>query len=479
MSHEHSKMGTWETFRAIHDEDRRNGWILDQVAEVDVSLLKEEGSDVRSVGFSAGSIGSNGLDGHVSTPLSVGLSLARDQASGVLEIDRHGQLASSSAGLSNSAGQADWRIRWFPSGSGPGGRIFLVFRPDPATRLARLVHDLRTPLAAMVTSADRLTEADTSPAGGGQEAAAIARAGRGLLAQVESMLGERRDRPSAPPLRWNPVEVAAETVELLRPTARAKGLAITMAESGPVPSRPGDPTPFRRILVNLVGNAVKFSDRGTVAITLGERPDGLVVSVRDEGPGIEPALLPRLFSPGARGTLVSDRSIEGSGLGLANVHELVTASGGTVRIESAPGAGSTFTVTMPAAHRSARLDRVRVLLVDDGEDNRRLLGHLLNSAGATVKLAADGFAAASIARDLRPDVILLDLAMPGRDGPETLRILRSVGVNAPALALTASTDSATARRAIGAGFVRVLTKPIDRESLGRAIAEVLASRAAA
>lgn len=470
MSQEHPKMGTWETFRAIQEEDRRNGWVLDRVLDRDLSRFEEVTCDHSSGNETPGLFELIQLDNPPNSSFDWAAEAAARQPFGVIELDPSGRLIQPSTDESSSAA---WRIRWFPSPSGPHARVFLILRPDPATRLARMVHDLRTPLAAIVGSAERLIE---TPEPG--EATTIARTARGLLSEVESVLGERGDRSSAGRL-WNPAEIAAETAELLGPTARAKGLAITIAESGPVAPRPGEPTPFRRILVNLVGNAVKFSDRGTVAIHIAERPEGLVVSVRDQGPGIEPALLPRLFRPGARGTAASERSIEGSGLGLANVRDLVTAMGGTVRVESRPGAGSTFTVTVPVARPAARLDGVRVLLVDDGEDNRRLLGHHLRSAGATLELAADGFSAASTAREFRPDVLLLDLAMPGRDGRETLRILRSIGVNAPALALTASTDSATARQALAAGFSRVLTKPVGRESLCRAIAEDLGVRAAA
>jgi CheY-like chemotaxis protein len=380
----------------------------------------------------------------------------------------------------NSEGSASpphWRIRRVSDGDDRS--LVLVFERDSRVELSGVVHDLRTPLAAIVGAAERLSDPELLPHERAKEARAIARVGRDLLGQVDGLLGADRAAEATAPSWWSPIETATEVVEMLDPTAREKDLDLVLVESGQVGMRLGDPGPFRRILVNLIGNAVKFGRRGRIEVTIADRAGELVASVQDEGPGIEPGLLPRLFSPGVRGESARASGIEGHGLGLANVRELAAAMGGTVKVESRPGEGSTFTVTVPPERRSGGLSGLRILLVDDGEDNRRLIHHHLRIAGADVLVAADGFGAESVARATRPDVILLDLAMPGRDGTETLASLRACGVTAPALALTASIDAATAKRAIQAGFHRVLTKPIDRESLAIAVREAISVRAAA
>jgi CheY-like chemotaxis protein len=364
----------------------------------------------------------------------------------------------------------------------PTGELNLTFRPSrprSAPELARVVHDLRTPLAALVSAAERLREPGLDLAAVATEANTIARAGRGLLGQVEEILGGGNVDPISVVAtgRWDPRAVAHEVVELLAPTARAKGLDLRLVDAGSSGSRSGDATPFRRILTNLVGNAVKFSGRGSVVVTLGSHRGSLVASVRDDGPGLEPDSLDTLFDPGVRGAAAT--GVEGHGLGLANVRDLVASLGGTITVDSRPGDGATFIIRLPEVVAAPRLDAMRVLLVEDCPDNRRLLHHHLRAAGVEVLLASDGLIAESIARAARLDLILLDLAMPGRDGIETLRALRSCGVNAPAIALTASIDAATAEKSLEAGFVRVLTKPVDPSTLRRELRAACSGRAAA
>lgn len=454
---------------ALLTEERRLDWVLDRTVDCVVSrdikdscgnfprsILELLGhKELKRLQMACGSFGD--VEAHPSS----------DQLLDGLEFDEHGRTLSE-AGQSRAA----WRFRVVAGETGP---LLLVFRRDPATEIARVVHDLRTPLAAIVTAAERLVGPEAYQVDPAVEAATITKAGRGLLAEIESLLQPWSSHPAPGTGRWDPLAVVTEVVQLLAPTARSKGLDVDLMEFGPVRSRTGDPTPFRRILVNLIGNAVKFSDRGTVVVTVVDSGGSLRVSVRDEGPGIEPGLLPRLFTRGSRGS----NGVEGHGLGLANVRDLAVAMGGAVRVESSPGQGSTFTVVLPYAAASQRLDALRILLVDDCEHGRRLLEHRLRSFGAEIHVAEDGFAAESLGCALPFDVLLVDLSMPGRDGAETLGILRRNGVNAPAVALTASTDDLSARRALEAGFSLVLTKPVDPESLRGALADLGRCRAAA
>lgn len=371
---------------------------------------------------------------------------------------------------------AGFKVRRIES---PLGELNLTFRRGPAPELARVVHDLRTPLAALVSAADRLREPGLDAADVAAESNTIARAGRGLLGQLEGILDGRTADPASttPSDRWDPRAVAQEVVELLAPTARAKGLDLRLLDAGSSGSRPGDATPFRRILVNLVDNAVKFSERGTVVVTLGSKRGSLVLSVGDDGPGLDPESIGTLFEPGVRGAAAT--GIKGHGLGLANVRDLVASLGGAITVDSRPGQGATFIVKLPQVGAAPRLDALRVLLVEDCPDNRRLLHHHLRAAGAEVMPASDGLIAESIARAARLDLILLDLSMPARDGVETLRAIRSCGVNAPAIALTASIDATTAKRSLEAGFLRVLTKPVDPSTLRHELRAVCSDRAAA
>jgi CheY-like chemotaxis protein len=421
------------------------------------------------------------------------------------EIDASGSTPAS--GVPSDTSPA-WKVRLLRAEAGSGW--LLLFSRNEACELGRVVHDLRTPLAAIVQAADRLGSADLTPADRTVEARTIARAGRGLLELVSGLLG-----PSLTAGRsgsWNPVDVVTETASLLGETARSRGQELVLLQTGPVGLRKGDPTSFRRILVNLIGNAMKFSGEGKIEISLGETDRGLVVAVRDRGPGIEPELLPRLFRSGIRGESAIAGAIEGHGLGLANVRDLAASLGGTIRVESRRGDGSTFTVTLPPPRlgigpvpssdvdapgssrvseadlgrsasqdkkRGSRLAGIRILLVDDDEDSRRLLRHHLEAAGAEISAVPDGVAAESAARAIRPHVLLIDLAMPGRDGAETLRSLRSGGIAVPAIALTASIDACTSDRALQSGFLRILIKPVDPETLASSIVETLRLRAAA
>lgn len=471
MSQRNSKMGIWGILNGFLTEDLADGWVLHGVVEDDRSSCKEATYDETQTGLDDDASASESSRLYPSTDFLRELegNLASDTNFACRDFDGTGQPIS-------GPGQerAMWRIRRFPEQSG----LLLVFRRDPGTQVARVVHDLRTPLAAMVAAADRLlepTEPATETPDPAVEAQTIARAGRGLLAQIDSLLGDRLDAARRPAGRWDPLAIAAEAVDLFGPAARQKGLDLGLVEFGQVRTRPGDPTPFRRILVNLIGNAVKFSDRGAVVVTVVDSGGSLRVAVRDEGPGIEPELLPRLFTAGTRGST----GVEGHGLGLANVRDLAAELGGTVRVESSPGMGSTFTVALPYESARSRLEHVRVLLVDDCEHSRRLLEHRLRSFGAEVQVAEDGFVAESLVRATPPDVLLVDLSMPGRDGAETLRILRRNGVIAPAVALTASTDDRSRTRALEAGFSLVLTKPVDPEALRRAIVDRGGTRVAA
>ncbi len=277
--------------------------------------------------------------------------------------------------------------------------------------------------------------------------------------------------------------------------AEAKGIQLTVSYDGPLPERiRSDATRLRQILINLVGNAVKFTETGAVRLEAGLRTGGdrggqLEIRVKDTGIGIAPEQMELLFTPFSQADTSPARIFGGSGLGLAISRRLAEMLGGTIVVESELGQGSCFTlrvatgelegvrlVDAPAAHAppadprpTPNLD-CRVLLAEDGVDNRRLISLLLKKSGAEVHLAEHGRAAVDLA--LRADqegrafdVILMDMQMPILDGYEATRRLRSAGYGGPIIALTAHAMIDDRQRCLDAGCNDYVSKPVDRSGL--------------
>jgi CheY-like chemotaxis protein len=286
----------------------------------------------------------------------------------------------------------------------------------------------------------------------------------------------------------SPADVVADAVALLRPRAieRALDLEFDAAPDLP-PLIQSDPLRLRQIVINLVGNALKFTERGSVRVSAHlltrDAERRLVVRVADTGIGIAPEHLPRVFVPFMQADESMTRRYGGSGLGLPISRSLARLMGGDLTVESAPGRGSTFTLDLPAlpaapdaaqpapapppagATGPAPLAGVRVLLVEDGPDNQRLLALVLRRAGALVTLAADGRSAID-AVDAAPfDVILMDMQMPVMDGYAAAGALRARGVTTPIIALTAHAMTGDRERCLAAGCDDYLTKPVDRATL--------------
>jgi CheY-like chemotaxis protein/anti-sigma regulatory factor (Ser/Thr protein kinase) len=255
-----------------------------------------------------------------------------------------------------------------------------------------------------------------------------------------------------------------------------------------------DEARLAQVVANLLTNAAKYTEPGG-HISLTARRDGaqVVIEVQDDGIGIAPGLLPRVFDLFVQGRQSSDRAEGGLGIGLALVRNLVTMHGGTVEARSPGlGKGSTFTVRLPAlegargAEVSARSSlgslgsqaaRRRILVVDDNEDARMLLGDMLESAGHEVCAAESGPAALAVVEEFSPDVAVLDVGLPAMDGYELgsrLRLL--LGAQAPVLvALTGYGQHADRVRSKTAGFAAHLVKPLEASQLVEVI-ERLAAR---
>jgi CheY-like chemotaxis protein len=293
-----------------------------------------------------------------------------------------------------------------------------------------------------------------------------------------------------------------DAVGLLRARATEKHLelSVDLAENLPA-AIATDPTRVRQILLNLIGNAIKFTEAGSVRVharleyALGDRAGWLVIEVADTGIGISSEQRARLFSPFTQADTSTSRRFGGTGLGLAICSRVVELLGGSIEVESEPGRGSTFRVALPATPvEIAAPGRApepgstevaprglvgAVLLAEDGPDNQVLFRRVLERAGLRVELVADGHSACAAAlhawREREPfDVILMDMQMPEQDGYAATTELRRAGYPGAIVALTAHAMSGDRERCLAAGCDGYLTKPIQRDVLLDTVARHLA-----
>lgn len=295
-----------------------------------------------------------------------------------------------------------------------------------------------------------------------------------------------------------PQALIREIRDLLSPLAEQKGLDLFLDLSDSLPKTIGtDPLRFRQILTNLLGNAIKFTQKGHVALKidyLDQEPVSQVIcTITDTGIGISKGLARKLFQPFSQGDVSITRSFGGTGLGLSLSRRLAELLGGDVRLkESQPGVGSVFEVVIAdrkkelsnkrfhfvnenANLQSDRegLEGVRILVVDDSPDNQLFVKMLLASQGAEVELANNGKEGVTAALNKDYDVILMDLQMPVCDGLEATKTLRQRGFTRPILALTANAMKEERDKCISMGFNDYVSKPIDKKALCSAITQSL------
>lgn len=355
--------------------------------------------------------------------------------------------------------------------------------------LANMSHELRTPLTAILGFADLLGDAEVTTSERLEHVATIRRNGEHLLAIINDILDLSKieaGRLTVERITTDPAALLREVVDLMQVRATAKGIALGCSfEPGTIASLQTDPVRLRQILVNLVGNAIKFTQAGSVTIRVASDAQHIRFEVRDTGIGMTPEQMSRLFKPFEQGDPSMSRVFGGTGLGLRISERLASALGGSIVVDSVPAAGSIFTLTLPVGARSAAtvvaskpvgplidLRGASVLVVEDGPDNQRLLEHILTRAGARVTLAANGVAGLSAmglfagpSAALSFDLIISDIQMPEMDGHEFVRRLRAAGVKTPVLALTAHAMAGEASRALESGCDRFAAKPIDRATL--------------
>jgi signal transduction histidine kinase len=365
--------------------------------------------------------------------------------------------------------------------------------------LATVSHELRTPLNAILgwaSIARSRPEADTERA-----LAVIERNARAQARIVEDVLDFSRISKGKMRLAMRNValdEIVGSALESVRPAAEARNVSIDLdlRVFSPVI---GDPERLQQVAWNLLSNAVKFSaPGGQVEVRARSSENTTQISVTDHGQGIDPDFLPHVFEPFRQANGSTTRRHGGLGLGLAIVRQIVHAHGGTIEASSdGLGKGATFSLELPlheahprlhrplstseleqkpSGNSELRLDGLCVLVIDDDDDGRDLLTQALSSHGAEVISVSSARDALLELQRARTDVLVSDIAMPDVDGYELVRRVRALpeerGGRTPALAITAHAGKEVLERALGSGFHRYASKPIDVETFVATVAEL-------
>jgi len=362
--------------------------------------------------------------------------------------------------------------------------------------LAMLAHELRNPLAPISAAAELLRIGSGDEARVRQSSSIIGRQVRHMTRLVDDLLDVSRVTRGLITLERAPVGarvVVQEAVEQVRPGIEARRQRLAVHLPPPWATVEGDKARLVQVVANVLGNATKYTQEGRgIDLRAEVRSDALVISVRDEGIGMDRELTSRVFDLFTQAERSSDRSQGGLGLGLALVRNLVELHGGMVSCSSpGPGMGSTFVITLPllrdalpgdaappaAEPPAAREGALTVLVVDDNVDAAETLGLLLAAHGHEVVIEHDPLRALARARSVAPDVCLLDIGLPEMDGRELARRLRAQPetANAVLVAVTGYGQQQDREDAFAAGFQHHLVKPVDFEALARLLDGVSAS----
>jgi signal transduction histidine kinase len=371
--------------------------------------------------------------------------------------------------------------------------------------LALVSHELRTPLSAILGWSRMLRSGQLEPSGHTRALEAIERNALVQVELIDDILDVARIVAGKLRLEMVPVDFASiigEAIDAARPGALAKAISIESTLDPAAAPLIADPNRLRQIVSNLLNNALKFTPRaGRIEVRLRVSDGASHLTVKDTGRGIAPELLQHIFER-LRQAEGSAARTGGLGLGLSLVRNLVELHGGTITSASAGlGQGATFSVILPIPesratpvatkpkqaapeqpHRAAapmKFEGVRMLVVDDDDDTRELLGAVLRSQGAEVTLAASVAQAIDAVRRTSPAVLLSDIMMAGADGYDLIRAIRALppdqGGNTPAAALTGHAGDEARRRALAMGFQVHIIKPVEPSALIAAIALLLPS----
>ena len=376
--------------------------------------------------------------------------------------------------------------------------------------LANMSHEIRTPMTAIIGYADLLLDPETTATERLTHIQTIRRNGEHLLGILNDILDLSKieaGKMTIEQVCCSPSMIIVDVASLMRVRAKDKGLFFEVHYQTPIPEMiQSDPTRIRQVLMNLVGNAIKFTASGGIRILARcDDPHGaaptLTLEVVDTGIGLAESQVSQLFQPFVQGDASTTRKFGGTGLGLAICRRLSHILGGDITVDSSPGRGSSFRFTVAAGsltdvkmfeklqeagipetgaemsnEQAAEALTCTVLLAEDGIDNQLLISTHLTRAGARVTIAENGrialelALAAALAKEAF-DVILMDMQMPEMDGYAATSELRRKGYTGPIVALTAHAMAGDRERCIGAGCTDYLTKPISRSKLVGAVAE--------
>jgi len=375
--------------------------------------------------------------------------------------------------------------------------------------LANMSHEIRTPMTAILGFTETMLDPDLSDSDRLNAVYTIRRNGEHLLQIINDILDISKieaGKLDVERMSCAPTQVVAEVKSLMQVRADAKNLPFSIEYDGPIPETiESDPTRLKQILVNLIGNAIKFTETGEVKLVIrlidGAGGPCMQFDVLDTGMGMTPEQVGRLFQAFSQADASTTRKFGGTGLGLNISKRLAQMLGGDITVESRPGEGSRFRATImvgsmdgvnmldnpmmatlakpeAAATPEADADKLnaRILLAEDGPDNQRLIAYLLKKAGASVTVVENGQRAVDVAlaackpgrSDDPPqpfDVILMDMQMPVKDGYEATGFLRQKGYTGPIIALTAHAMAGDRQKCLAAGCDDYATKPVNRKRL--------------
>ncbi len=372
--------------------------------------------------------------------------------------------------------------------------------------LANMSHEIRTPMNAILGFTEVLRRGYAkSEEESKKHLNTIHSSGKHLLELINDVLDLSKvesGRMEMEHIRCAPHQLVAEVIKVLNVKAQEKHITLTFEVETSVPEYIlTDPTRLRQIITNLVGNAIKFTTQGGVRVLMrfisDAQPAQLAIAIIDSGAGMPADKLDTIFDPFVQADTSVTRQFGGTGLGLTISRNFARAMGGDIAVDSELGKGSVFTVTLnPGPLDGVALiqpevaliredmasdDTVttwefpaaRILVVDDGDENRELVKLVLTEAGLQVEEAENGQVGVDKALEQHYDIVLMDIQMPVMDGYTATATLRRKGVNIPIYALTANAMKGVEKECEGAGFSGYLTKPVDVDALLQTLAEVL------
>ena len=358
--------------------------------------------------------------------------------------------------------------------------------------LANMSHEIRTPLNAILGFSEILSDPQLSPADRAHYAAIIKRTGSSLTSIINDILDVSK-------VEAEQLEVELKTFSLhqlisdlqavLRMRCEEKGIQLSFTQKGEIAEIiQSDPVRLRQILSNIIGNSIKFTDRGSVGVIYEVVQSNLVFTVHDTGAGISGEQMNRLFRPFSQGDDSVRKKYGGTGLGLLISQRLAQLLGGDVSLtDSGKERGSTFVIRVHYApmqiaepdpstskkviHDASVLKDKKILIVEDSVDNQLLAQLYLTRSGATVDFAENGQLGVEKAMSQAYDVVLMDIQMPIMDGYSATRELRKQGFRSPIVALTGYAMKEDQQRCFDAGCDDFLAKPFDRKSLVECVAK--------